>query len=223
MNLSLAAFKRALRFVLTAKFGFILMLAMPGVAPSTQALAQFIVPIDGQAAPYHLPATDPTERAEAERCLAEAVYYEAGFEPQAGQRAVAQVVVNRVRDPNFPQSVCGVVYQGWKRATGCQFTFTCDGSLKRRPPTEDQMEAARVIARDALTGHVEPLVGTATHYHTDYVAPYWRTTLVEVTKVGQHIFYRWPGHAGEPEALTAQYAGGEDVVREAVAVKYGQI
>ena len=159
--------------------------------------------------PFILPAASIAEHEQAVECLADAVYYEAGFEPLPGQRAVAQVVVNRVRDPNFPKSVCGVVFQGFKRKTGCQFSFVCDGSMKRRPPHAEQEAFARVVAEQALGGHVEKEVGTATHYHTDYVSPSWAPTLVEITQIGQHIFYRWPGKAGEPAALTYAYQGGE--------------
>jgi spore germination cell wall hydrolase CwlJ-like protein len=160
--------------------------------------------------PFILHAASAEERTTALKCLAEAVYYEAGFQPEEGQRAVAQVVLNRVRDRNFPNSVCGVVYEGAGRRTGCQFTFVCDGSLTRRPPTAEQLFKARVIAEQAIDGYVVSEIGTATHYHTDYVDPYWRKSLDEVTKVGDHIFYSWPGKAGLPAALdAARYAGGE--------------
>jgi len=160
-------------------------------------------------APFVLPASNPTERARAVHCLSEAVYYEAAYEPEAGQRAVAQVVLNRVRDRNFPDTVCGVVFQGWWRKTGCQFSFVCDGSLVRRPPGEADWVRSRAIAEQALSGYVATQVGVATHYHADYVKPYWRTSLVEIEQIGAHIFYRWPGKAGEVESLTQEYAGGE--------------
>jgi spore germination cell wall hydrolase CwlJ-like protein len=159
--------------------------------------------------PFILSANDPAEKRQAVECLADAVYYEAGFEPIAGQRAVAQVILNRVRDPNFPKSVCGVVFQGFQRKTGCQFSFVCDGSMKRRPPRAEQAAFSRVIAEQALNGHVEKEVGAATHYHTDWVDPYWAPTLAKVTQVGDHIFYTWRGQAGTPQALKASYEGGE--------------
>jgi len=162
-----------------------------------------------QVQPFVLPVSDAAERRQAVECLADAVYYEAGFEPISGQRAVAQVIVNRIRDSNFPDSVCAVVFQGYQRKTGCQFSFVCDGSMKRRPPHPEQAAFARLIAEQALNGYVEKEVGTATHYHTDWVSPYWAPTLDKVTQVGDHIFYRWPGHAGEPTALRDPYAGGE--------------
>ena len=141
-------------------------------------------------------------------CLTAAVYYEAGHEPLAGQRAVAQVVLNRVRHPAFPASVCGVVFEGAARATGCQFTFTCDGSLLRTP-TMEGWRHAQGVAIAALSGYVEPSVGHATHYHADYVRPYWADRLIKLHAIGAHIFYLWPGNAGTPRAFVDTYAGQE--------------
>jgi spore germination cell wall hydrolase CwlJ-like protein len=155
------------------------------------------------------------DRARALQCLSEAVYYEAAREPQLGQAAVAQVVLNRVRHPAYPKSVCGVVYQGSARLTGCQFTFTCDGSL-RYAPEPGLWRQARGVAERALDGHVARDVGSATHYHASYVAPYWAPTLVKMTKVGAHIFYRWTGPWGEPPAFTGRYAGREAYLSPAV-------
>ncbi|MEO5773019.1 MAG: cell wall hydrolase [Sphingomicrobium sp.] len=138
-------------------------------------------------------------------CLTQAVYYEAGFEPPAGRRAVAQVVLNRMRHPAFPKSVCGVVYQG-ARSPVCQFSFVCDGSLNRAPAPVAWNDARRV-AEAALEGYVEPSVGSATHYHADYVAPRWAPMLTKITKLGAHIFYRWPGAWGQRAAFTGAYAG----------------
>ncbi|MFM8820281.1 MAG: cell wall hydrolase [Phenylobacterium sp.] len=151
-------------------------------------------------------ATDDFRRALT--CLTQAVYYEAAREPELGQAAVAQVVLNRLRHPGYPKSVCGVVYQGSARPTGCQFTFTCDGSLGR-PPEPGLWAQAAGIARLALSGRVVPEVGAATHYHADYVAPYWAPTLVKLAQIGAHIFYRWTGPSGEAAAFTGRYAGGE--------------
>ena len=107
------------------------------------------------------------------QCLSEALYFEARGEGVQGQKAVAEVIMNRVDHPRFPKTVCGVVFQGSDRSTGCQFTFTCDGSLARLPRPDD-WDRARAIARAALSGTVEKSVGLATHYHTRWVAPYWR-------------------------------------------------
>lgn len=149
-------------------------------------------------------------RAKALRCLAQAVYYEAGFEPVEGQMAVAQTVINRMRHPGYPKSICGVVYEGAARATGCQFSFACDGSLARAPPPA-LWANAEAVARRALNGFVFKPVGVATHYHADYVAPYWAPTLVKLKQFGQHIFYRWTGPAGTLKAFNGRYSGNETV------------
>ncbi|WP_407874553.1 cell wall hydrolase [Qipengyuania nanhaisediminis] len=141
-------------------------------------------------------------------CLAEAVWYEAASESEAGQRAVAQVVLNRVAHPSWPASVCGVVYQGAHRATGCQFTFTCDNSLARRASGASWGRARR-IAAEALSGSVYAQVGHATHYHTLWVNPYWAASLAEIGTIGAHRFYRPRGPAGEPSAFNARYSGVE--------------
>jgi spore germination cell wall hydrolase CwlJ-like protein len=151
-------------------------------------------------------------RKQALECLTSAVYYEAGNESDDGQRAVAQVVLNRVRHPAFPASVCGVVYEGSTRPTGCQFTFTCDGSLYRQPDTDGWNRAYR-IAQAALSGSVYGPVGYATHYHANYVVPYWASTLSKNAIVGAHIFYRWNGGWGQAPAFTKAYAGREPDAR----------
>ncbi len=147
----------------------------------------------------------------AQECLAQAVWYESASESEAGQRAVAQVVLNRVAHPAWPASVCGVVYQGSERRTGCQFTFTCDGSLARRPSGIGWARAQR-IAADALAGSVYAPVGYATHYHTLWVNPYWAATLDHVGTIGAHRFYRNRGAGGEAAAFRASYAGYEPAV-----------
>jgi spore germination cell wall hydrolase CwlJ-like protein len=132
------------------------------------------------------------EREESELdCLARAVYYEARSETIEGQKAVAEVVLNRVRDSRFPKTICEVVYQGRYRETGCQFTFTCDGSLRHKPFGE-AWERARAVALNVSLGFSAPMTNKATHYHTDYVNPYWKAGLVETTVIGTHIFYRFP-------------------------------
>jgi spore germination cell wall hydrolase CwlJ-like protein len=176
-------------------------------APQTSSLMR--------AQPFILKARSPAERARAVQCLANAVYYEAALEPLDGQRAVAQVVVNRVRNVNFPHSICGVVYEGWDRPTGCQFSFTCDGSLLR-PPEPALLAQARRVAEQALSGYVMPDVGTATHYHATSVDPWWRSTVVKVAQEGTQIFYRWPGGSGLAGAFSAAYGGGELKLSQAV-------
>jgi spore germination cell wall hydrolase CwlJ-like protein len=143
------------------------------------------------------------------RCLTQAIYYEAANEPDSGKRAVAQVVLNRLRHPAYPNSVCGVVYEG-ANAPVCQFSFTCDGSLLR-PPMARQWQEARRAAQAALTGHVAPEVGSATHYHADYVLPRWAFTLGKLQKIGVHIFYRFPGSAGSARAFSDRWSGTERI------------
>jgi len=157
------------------------------------------------ARPFDLSNSDPLDKRRALLCLTQAVYYEAGFEPIEGRRAVAQVVLNRMRHPAFPKSVCGVVYQG-AREPVCQFSFVCDGSLYRRPALGAWKEAEQVAAA-ALDGFVERSVGAATHYHADYVAPYWAAQLAKIVQIGAHIFYRWPGAWGSTAAFSGRYIG----------------
>jgi spore germination cell wall hydrolase CwlJ-like protein len=159
------------------------------------------------AKPFYLTDTSMTNGEKALRCLTQAVYYEAGFEPVSGRYAVAQVIMNRMRHPAFPKSVCGVVYQGSHRP-GCQFSFACDGSLLRAPNPRAWADA-RQVANDILTGAVASTVGMATHYHANYVSPYWAPKLHKINQLGAHIFYRWPGNWGKRVAFNGVYRGGE--------------
>lgn len=152
--------------------------------------------------------SDSDNRGRAVDCLTQAIYYEAASEGEAGQRAVAQVVLNRMRHPAYPSSVCGVVYQGSERVMGCQFTFTCDGSLLRRP-NAGMYAAARTIAVQALAGRVFAPVGHSTNYHADYVLPYWASSLDKQVQIGRHIFYRLKGGLGSSGAFRQAYAGRE--------------
>lgn len=148
------------------------------------------------------------DRTRALQCLTAAIYYEAASEPDAGQRAVAQVVLNRVAHPSYPGTVCGVVYQGSERRTGCQFSFTCDGSLARRP-MKMFWERAQNVAIAALSGYVYTPVGLATHYHTIQIHPYWADSLAQVGTIGAHRFYRFRGKAGQAATFRFAYLGGE--------------
>ncbi len=187
----------------------------PGLSADQARMANAAIPFSTEASPaakpFVLPASDLIDQTRALDCLTAAVYYEAAGEPLEGQQAVAQVVLNRLRHPAFPKTVCGVVFEGSNLSTGCQFTFTCDGSLARAPAPEAWQRARRVAAA-ALGGFVMRAVGDATHYHADYVVPYWATTLVKISMVGSQIFYRWTGDWGAPAAFTARYAGVEPVV-----------
>jgi spore germination cell wall hydrolase CwlJ-like protein len=164
----------------------------------------------GPAARPMLVDNSGVDRTRAEQCLTAAVYYEAATEPDAGQRAVAQVVLNRVAHRSYPNTVCGVVYQGSERKTGCQFSFTCDGSLAR-VPNRFFWERAAAVARAALAGYVYTPVGLATHYHTFAVHPYWSDSLLNIANIGAHRFFRIPGRAGEAGAFQFAYAGGEPI------------
>lgn len=150
-----------------------------------------------------------TDRIRATDCLAIAAMAESGH-GEDGQRAVIQVVLNRVRHTAFAKTICGVVFEGSHRATGCQFTFTCDGALARRYSAASWTRA-RARATQALDGHVYAPVGLATHYHTDWVHPYWSGTLTKLSRVDTHLFFRWPGNAN-PTSLSVPYRGNEPVI-----------
>lgn len=166
------------------------------------------------AMPFIFKAASEADRQRALRCLTQGIYYEAALESTEGQEGVAQVVLNRVRDPNYPSSICGVVFQGAERTTGCQFSFTCDGALASAP-VGWAWDRARIVAARALAGHVAVKVGTATHYHADYVHPWWSPTLAKITQIGAHIFYRWKGVPGETASFRQAYATHEPVIDEA--------
>ncbi len=134
-------------------------------------------------------------------CLTQVAYYEARGEGREGMRAVVQVVLNRARHPAFPKSVCGVVFQGSARRTGCQFSFTCDGSMRGRV-NRAAWDRARSVASAALSGSVYAPVGNATHFHTTGVSPGWRNSLIQVGQVGDHLFYRFGGRAGSRAAFS---------------------
>ncbi|SEN24109.1 Cell Wall Hydrolase [Sphingomonas gellani] len=151
------------------------------------------------------------DRARAQDCLAAAVLYEAG-DDAPGERAVAQVVLNRLRHPAFPKSVCAVVFEGAERSTGCQFTFTCDGALTRWTPSAAGWRRARDIAAAALSGGVYAPVGYATHYHTDWVVPYWQSSLDKIAAVRTHLFFRWSGWWGTPPAFNRHPSAAEPVI-----------
>ena len=154
----------------------------------------------------------PDDFARATDCLAAAIFYEAGAEKLSGQMAVAQVVLNRARHPAYPSSVCGVVFQGQERRTGCQFTFTCDGSLARRP-SPAAWSGYRQLAQSMLKGLVHPGVGLATHYHTDWVVPLWSSQLEKIHAEGTHLFFRYAGFWGTPGA----FRGNATVPEPAIA------
>ena len=128
--------------------------------------------------------------AKEQKCLAEAVYFESRGESIKGQAAVAQVVLNRVRNPAYPKTICGVVYQNTNWINHCQFSFACDGR-KHRVTEMAQWTVAQQVAKAVTAGQIWfPEVGSATHYHAVYVRPRWARTMIKVDKIGLHIFYR---------------------------------
>jgi len=138
-------------------------------------------------------------RAKAEKCLADAVYFEARGEVRKGQEAVAQVVMNRVFSGYYPHDVCGVVYQNAHRHLACQFTFACEGKDLSRIDEPDMWEQAKSIAKDTLDGKIWlPEVGHATHYHAYWVHPSWVHEMTRLFKLGVHTFYR-PRNWGDGE------------------------
>ncbi|WP_396595527.1 cell wall hydrolase [Brevundimonas sp. R86498] len=151
-------------------------------------------------------------------CLTQVAYYEARGEGTDGMRAVVQVVLNRARHPAFPKSVCGVVFQGSGRRIGCQFSFTCDGSMRGRV-NRAAWDRARTVASAALSGTVHSSVGNATHFHTTGVSPRWSNTLIRVSQVGDHVFYRFSGRAGSSNAFSyaAQPSSASDIQRTVLA------
>ena len=187
-------------------------LLIRNLAPETALKVNAEIPLAGgpnpAARPFVVGSTGTDAHTRALECMTSAIYYEAAQESTEGQRAVAQVVLNRVRHPAFPNSVCGVVYEGSTRVTGCQFTFTCDGSM-RYAPIPSLWNRARKVAAAALSGSVYAPVGHATHYHANYVVPYWASSLVKTAVEGAHIFYRWAGGWGRPVAFNDRWSGRE--------------
>jgi spore germination cell wall hydrolase CwlJ-like protein len=141
-------------------------------------------------------------RAKAEKCLANAVYFEARGEPVRGQMAVAQVVMNRVFSPFYPNDVCGVVYQNAHRHNACQFTFACDG-IPDVVTEQDMWIRAKRIAKETLDGKLWlPEIGKSTHYHAYWVRPSWVGEMKKMFKLGVHTFYRpraWGDGSDEPK------------------------
>lgn len=187
--------------------------------PALPSFARFgpVEQVPSPARPFSTVGVGASDRARAVACLTAAIYYEAASEGDAGQRAVAQVVLNRVRHPAFPATVCGVVYQGAERR-GCQFSFACDGAEARVPSRAGWARAAGIAAA-ALAGGVYAPVGLATHYHSFAVTPGWNRGLVMTGAVGAHLFHRWRGWWGTAAAFGRRYVGGEPAARLRRAAK----
>ncbi|MBS0481240.1 MAG: cell wall hydrolase [Proteobacteria bacterium] len=179
-----------------------------GVHSDAEDAPTLVDPLAGPIAGSMRVDNSGVDRSRALECLTAAIYYEAASEPDQGQRAVAQVILNRVAHPGFPGTVCGVVYQGSERSTGCQFSFTCDGSLAR-VPSRFFWQRAMAVAQAALSGYVERSVGLATHYHTIAVHPAWDAQMNHITTIGAHMFFRWRSRAGDAANFRFAYLGGE--------------
>jgi spore germination cell wall hydrolase CwlJ-like protein len=150
------------------------------------------------------------DSARATDCLAAAAWYEAG-DDTIGEQAVVQVVMNRMRHRAFPKTICGVVFQGSERTTGCQFSFTCDGAMQRTPSPEAWQRAQRA-AIAGMHGLVYQPVGYATHYHTDWVVPNWSSSVDKIAAVRTHLFFRWRGANGKAGAFREVHQGGEPII-----------
>jgi hypothetical protein len=173
------------------------------------ATAVPLIPLGEVPLPRIAPPLSPADRlglkgkdySRAERCLANAIYFEARSEPIRGQMAVAQVVINRAFSGFYPNDVCGVVYQNANRHLACQFTFACDGKSKAITERSHWAVANR-IARQTLDGQIYvPEVGKSTHYHAAYVRPNWVREMHKLVRFGLHSFYRpyaWGNGSDEP-------------------------
>jgi len=150
----------------------------------------FVPKADGDTPPRYADLIDPENLSKEQRCLAEAVYFEARSEPEEGQAAVAQVVLNRVKSGLYPSTICGVVYQNRHRHLACQFTFACEGKALRVTDTVSWERAKRVAAAVLEGKTYLAEVGGATHYHANYVRPYWARRLKKMDVIGRHIFYK---------------------------------
>jgi spore germination cell wall hydrolase CwlJ-like protein len=140
--------------------------------------------------PNYAAVIDQDQPARERRCLAEAIYFEARGESEEGQAAVAQVVLNRVSSGLYPSTICGVVYQNREHYHGCQFSFACEGR-SLRVTESDAWSTAERIASEVTTGKTYLAdIGDATHYHADYVRPYWSYRLKKMDVIGHHIFYK---------------------------------
>ncbi|TVR10858.1 MAG: cell wall hydrolase [Salinarimonadaceae bacterium] len=164
--------------------------AAPVRMPAGVGVSSVAKDVNRPASPRYADLIDPSAREREARCLAEAVYFEARSEPETGQSAVAQVVLNRVKSNLYPNSICGVVYQNRHRHLRCQFTFACEGKSLAIREQAAWRRAVRV-ADAVLTGDTYlETIGGATHYHANYVNPRWARALLRKDRIGRHIFYQ---------------------------------
>ncbi|MFZ2101213.1 MAG: cell wall hydrolase [Oricola sp.] len=159
--------------------------------PDAQARGRFVPPLQkGDYAWAHTPLPATVFSANEQKCLAEGVYFEARGEKLEGQAAVAQVILNRVRNPAYPNTICGVVYQNDDWRNRCQFSFACDG-IRDRVASIRHWKTAQDIAMAVSAGKIWlDSVGSATHYHAIYVRPRWARTMERKARIGLHVFYR---------------------------------
>ena len=197
----------------------------------SSALSRYAAYDRDKAAIGSLVSLEVPKRSEAEemlkqkQCLATAIYYEARSETYSGQLGVAEVIANRVNDHRYPNSICEVVFQGATRTTGCQFTFTCDGAMNKKPRGA-KWDKAQAIAAHVMMGLNEKKTAGATHYHATYVNPVWNSGLIKTKQIGTHIFYRFPrgnewsvATARQAARLAQRRAGIQAIVPADAAVK----
>jgi len=170
----------------TSSDGVVVAVVSDPNAPDTTIAHQSLL---GGGQPNYAALVDPKDSARQMRCLAEAIYFESRSEPEAGQAAVAQVVLNRVRSGIYPSTVCGVVYQDRNRPFACQFSFACEGKSLRIEEPGPWAVATRVAGEVVSGKNYNPAVAEAVNYHANYVSPFWAGYLRRVDRIGAHIFY----------------------------------
>ncbi len=186
---------------------------LPGMAPESSPIINFAAadPADAAMAPFEAVMTDPEEvvpilrrglsidplelaaiSSREQKCLADAVYFEARGESREGQIAVAQVVLNRVESGYYPNTICGVVYQNQDKLNRCQFSFACDGAAESIADHSAWRRAVDVARSVLLSGGKTRIaaVGNATHYHATSVSPVWARSMKKVDVIGSHVFYQ---------------------------------
>ncbi len=183
-----------------------LLVAGPKAAPASLANTSTVVAnTDLSDRPAYSTLVEPKDSARQMRCLAEAIYFEARSEPEQGQAAVAQVVLNRVRSGIYPTTVCGVVYQDRERPFACQFSFACEGKSLRVEEPACWATATRIADAVVKGTNYDPKLASAINYHAAYVRPFWASTLKRLDRIGLHIFYAMrPGLYWAPGALNGR-------------------
>ena len=184
----------------------LLVAASKAPAPAPAANTSVVVAnTDLSDRPSYATLIEPKDSARQMRCLAEAIYFEARSEPEQGQAAVAQVVLNRVRSGIYPTTVCGVVYQDRERPFACQFSFACEGKSLRVEEPACWATATRIADAVVKGTNYDPKLASAINYHAAYVRPFWASTLKRLDRIGLHIFYAMrPGLYWAPGALNGR-------------------